>query len=300
MNNPLVSVLIISYNHEKYLSEAVYSVLNQTYKNIELIVVDDKSPDGSVQLLTELSKKEGFIFLPSDVNLGLNNNIARGIDNATGDFIAILASDDIMVPEKIEKQLLYLDQTQKDGVYATGFSLIDGVKKFMNLNPVFLSGNKYKILQYVYTHDWGAPLLLSGLFKQSIVKELVPMRKLYKSDDWAFLIKIYELFDIGFMNEALFYYRIHGLNMHKKYWFTLPIRLEVVSVLVPVGLRTQSIGNIMLSQGQYLLGDGKLGPGLKFFMSSICMNFSASNLILIAKSITLFVINKFSRKAKAN
>lgn len=298
MINPLVSIIVVCYNHVSYVEQCIQSIVEQTYKNIEIIVADDCSTDGSVLLLEELTNKYDFIFLPSIANQGLNSNILKGLDKATGAFIAIIASDDYLVESKIEKQMHYLIKHNKEAVFSTGFAVSEKkISSPIKINKVFSQANNKAILNYVYQYDWGAPLLQSGLFKKTIFFELIPIRKDFKSDDWAFLIKCYELYNTGYLNEPLFYYRLHATNTHKRYWFTFPMRLDIAARLVPKEFKTKSFGNIMLSQGQYLVADGKLGTGLKFFMSSICMNFSLSNLILIAKSITLFIINKFSRKA---
>ena len=108
MDNPKVTVLIVCYNHIQYLEESIYSVLNQTYKNIEIIVADDFSQDGSPDRLKLLSEKLNFIFLANETNIGLNETIIKASEYATGSFISILSSDDYLDVEKIHKQIKYL------------------------------------------------------------------------------------------------------------------------------------------------------------------------------------------------
>ena len=90
--SPLVSIIVVCYNHVSYVEQCIQSIVEQTYKNIEIIVADDCSTDGSVLLLEELTNKYDFIFLPSIANQGLNSNILKGLDKATGAFIAIGSS----------------------------------------------------------------------------------------------------------------------------------------------------------------------------------------------------------------
>ena len=288
MDNPKVTVLIVCYNHIQYLEESIYSVVNQTYKNIEIIVADDFSQDGSPERLKLLSKKLNFIFLANETNIGLNETIIKASEYATGSFISILSSDDYLDAEKIYKQVKYLLETNKDGVYANGYSVINEKKRKITINPVFAQNSKTKILNYIYQYDWEAPLLQSGLFRKNIVTDLIPIRKNFKSDDWAFLIKAYEEYDIGYMNEPLFFYRLHSTNSHKNYWFTFPMRIEIASRMVPESYRMKAVANIMASQGKYLLKDKNFFSGLKFFISSLALNLSFKNILVMIKSTLLF------------
>ena len=100
----LVSVIIPAYNHEKYIGDAINSVLNQTYKNIELIVEDDLSTDNTVKEIKKIKDKRlKTIF--SKKNKGPVRTMNHLLSMCKGDYIAILGSDDIWYPEKLEKQL---------------------------------------------------------------------------------------------------------------------------------------------------------------------------------------------------
>lgn len=291
MINPIVTIIVVCYNHAAYLEECISSIANQSYENIELIVADDFSTDESAELLLKLSKKENFIFLPNECNIGLNNTLIRAIELAKGSFISIIAADDYMHYNKISTQLSYLTTTGKDGVYSTGFSVTDNKKEIILLNEVFLQNDNKKILNYIYQFDWGAPLLQSGLFSTKIIKDLLPLRKQYKSDDWAFLIKAYEQYDIGYINEALFYYRLHPTNTHKKYWQTFPMRVDLAAGLIPAEYRIKALSNIMLTQGQYLMADKNVFAACKFYLNSLIFNFSFIKVWWIFKSTAVFFRN---------
>ena len=101
-----VSVIIGVYNSEKYIEETIRSVLNQTYKNFELIVIDDGSTDKSFEIVAKLAEKDKRIkFLKNDRNLGVSATRNRLIDIAKGEYVAIMDSDDISLPERLEKQV---------------------------------------------------------------------------------------------------------------------------------------------------------------------------------------------------
>lgn len=108
---PLVSIIIPTYNGEKYIKEAVENALNQTHQNIEVIVIDDGSKDKTLQIIFQLSKKDSRItILKNPVNLGFVKTLNKGIQKAKGKYIARLDDDDFWVDsQKIEKQVNFLE-----------------------------------------------------------------------------------------------------------------------------------------------------------------------------------------------
>ena len=106
---PLVSVIVPCYNHEKYVEETIESIVNQTYENIELIVIDDGSKDASPQIIEELSKKYNFKFIHRS-NKGLSATLNEGIRLSQGKYISVCASDDKLKLDKIEKQVKFMEE----------------------------------------------------------------------------------------------------------------------------------------------------------------------------------------------
>ncbi|WP_417558700.1 glycosyltransferase family 2 protein [Mesoflavibacter zeaxanthinifaciens] len=115
MSELLVSIIIPSYNSKVYLKEAVTSALNQTYKPLEIIVVDDGSIDNTSDLFPEFESKEVRCF--SIVNGGASSARNFGLSKATGDYIQFLDADDILAPTKIEKQLALMERLNADVCY---------------------------------------------------------------------------------------------------------------------------------------------------------------------------------------
>lgn len=109
MSAPLVSVIMPLYNCERYVREAVDSVLAQTYGNLELIVVDDCSSDASPQII-ELYGDSRIRLLRHEVNRGAAAARNTAIEHARGDYIAFLDSDDAWYPDKLEKQMAFMDR----------------------------------------------------------------------------------------------------------------------------------------------------------------------------------------------
>lgn len=102
----LITVICSCYNHEKYVCKSIQSVLNQTYKNIQLIVVDDCSSDNSVEVIENFIKNFPEIqFIKNNKNLGVTKSISNAMKYHKGDFFIDLAADDILLPNCIEIQL---------------------------------------------------------------------------------------------------------------------------------------------------------------------------------------------------
>ena len=105
---PVVSVVIPLYNTEKYIAECIESVLDQTLGAFEVLVVDDGSRDRSAQIVEEIAGRDGRVRLlrhPGGVNLGVSRTRRRGIEEASGDYIAFLDADDAFEPSKLERQV---------------------------------------------------------------------------------------------------------------------------------------------------------------------------------------------------
>lgn len=120
---PKVSIIIPSYNHKKYILQTINSIMEQTYKNIETIVLDDGSTDGSVEFLKDLQTKFKFQLVLKE-NEGICTTLNKGLDLASGEFIVIIASDDYMPKERITQQVDLLMKNNFDAI-AGGVTLID-------------------------------------------------------------------------------------------------------------------------------------------------------------------------------
>ncbi|MCR1808488.1 glycosyltransferase family 2 protein [Stenotrophomonas geniculata] len=114
----LVSVVIPLYNTEKYIEETMQSILDQTYKNIEIVIVDDGSKDQSPSIVKNLAEKYlGQVKYVHQKNQGVSVARNTGIENASGEYIAFLDSDDLWHPTKIEKQVESMHKNEMDACY---------------------------------------------------------------------------------------------------------------------------------------------------------------------------------------
>lgn len=136
-HRPLVSVLMASFNHEKYVAEAIRSALDQTLQDVELIIVDDGSTDRTVDEIRRF-KDTRITFAPLERNHGLAVAKRQALEMATGTYVAILNSDDVFLPEKLEKQVRFLQERPELGAVFTGVHLIDETGR-----PFRQSGHPY-------------------------------------------------------------------------------------------------------------------------------------------------------------
>ena len=106
-NTPLVSILAICYNHERFVEETLSSIKNQTYKNIELVIIDDFSTDNSVKVISNWIKNNNIVcqFVIHQKNKKLCETLNEGVNLCKGEFLQFMACDDILELDKIENQL---------------------------------------------------------------------------------------------------------------------------------------------------------------------------------------------------
>lgn len=140
---PKVSVIIPVYNSEKFVKEAVLSILNQTYQDFEIIVIDDASQDASIREIQELPQDK-ITILHNEVNKGISYSRNRGLEASHGEYIALLDHDDIAVLDRLECEVNYLDIHKEISVVGGHHRHIDEVGRDLDkqwsvyLNPNYL------------------------------------------------------------------------------------------------------------------------------------------------------------------
>src|SRR5690606_21799141 len=124
---PLVSVICLCYNHARFLAEALDSVLNQTYKNLEIIVVDDQSTDNSRAIIEDyVSRFPQIKYLPNEQNLGNCTAFNRAYRLSKAKYLIDFATDDVFLPERIAEQVAAFEKLDKSyGVLFTDAEFID-------------------------------------------------------------------------------------------------------------------------------------------------------------------------------
>lgn len=133
--NPLVSIIVVTYNSQSYIEETLESVKNQTYSNIELVISDDFSTDRTVFFATKWIKEnekyfKNYKIIQSDKNTGISKNVNRGIKEANGEFIKLLAGDDILLGNCVEDSLNFILDNNLEFCFANAYPFADGCQPY--------------------------------------------------------------------------------------------------------------------------------------------------------------------------
>jgi len=186
-SEPLVSIIIPCFNYADYLPETINSVLNQTYKNLEIIIVDDGSIDQTKDLSQKFSKQDSRIRYFYQKNNGTSSAKNFGIEVSTGDFIQFLDADDILLPNKIGKQVQYFKKDRN-------LDIVYGDARFFESETKKLYKN-YNLTNYKWMPE------VSG-FGEKIIKELAYKNMMVIC---APLVKKSSLLNVGIFDKRLKY-----------------------------------------------------------------------------------------------
>jgi glycosyltransferase involved in cell wall biosynthesis len=148
MENPVVTVICICFNHERFVREAIESVVRQTYKPVELIVVDDHSSDNSTSVILEAKSENPDIrFIANYRNIGICRSFNRAFELSVGEYVIDLAADDMLEPERIEKSIEAFKKNPRAGVNFCDAWYID--EKSRVIRPHYKRKKDGKIIQKI-------------------------------------------------------------------------------------------------------------------------------------------------------
>lgn len=214
-DNIKFSIIVTSYNYEQYISKTLESLANQTYKNFEVIIVDDGSKDSSVEIIEQYTKKyENFHLIQHEQgeNKGMIASIKLALENASGDYIAFCESDDYLSEDYLQEKFNYILNNENTVILANAIQTIGSnsadeyVAKVTTLFNDSKNDNKYFYYMYKYNI---IPTLSSVCIKASVLRQcdfdaFVPAW----FDYWVYR-QITLNYNIDFINKKLTYWRIH-------------------------------------------------------------------------------------------
>ena len=188
-NNQLISVIVPVYNVDKYLHGCIDSLLAQTHKNIEIIIVNDGSTDNSGAICDQYASEHNNIKVFHKQNNGVSSTRNLGLANATGDYIAFLDSDDIVSPDMYES-LLFLCKENNTKISACGIQIHHPTKTYdrylPNENQVI---SNQTALEYTIRNNGFFPTPVNKLFSKSVVDNIRFDEDLHMSEDYLFLVE---------------------------------------------------------------------------------------------------------------
>lgn len=205
---PTVSVIIPCYNRESYISETIESVLAQTYKDFELIVINDGSTDGSKEVILQYTDRLTFLEHAGGVNRGQSASLNLGLMHCTGKFICILDSDDLFAPEKLEQQLQALKNSPEIGlVYSNGKSTnSEGVPQF----TIYPDDHKAPAGPDEILLNCSVNLPSNSMVRRSVLERAGPFSEtLRAAHDHDMILRLSEISKFEYINQIHWYYRRH-------------------------------------------------------------------------------------------
>jgi len=206
MTEPLVSVLMTAFNRERFISEAVESVLNQRYKNLELIIVDDCSTDKTVEIAKqfELSDSRVKVYI-NKINLGDYPNRNKAASYATGKYLKYLDSDDVMYPYCLEVMVNAMETFPEA---AFGLSSIDEERIFpILISPSEIYNEAFFTNKNHFSRGPGSSIIRRDIFNE--INGFVEERHIGDTDMWLKLAQRYSMVKFQF---GIYWNRLHPLT----------------------------------------------------------------------------------------
>lgn len=227
---PLVSVVIPCYNHEKFVQDCIQSVINQTYENIELIIIDDGSKDGSVEKIQEMIPicKQRFIrfefrYRP---NKGLSATLNEALEWCEGEYYSAIASDDIMLENKSDIQVNYLlENNECNGVFG-GIEVFNFEKSKKNR----LTNIRKYDFNSIFLHYHNLPTV-TQMFRLKAIRNVGGYNNLILLEDWYMNLKLTEGGGtLDYIPCILAKYRRHEDNLSSKFELIHQGRLDIIEL----------------------------------------------------------------------
>jgi glycosyltransferase involved in cell wall biosynthesis len=210
ISNPKVSVVMAVYNSEKYINMSINSIVNQTYKNWEFIIINDHSNDATEDILNNYKSRKIKV-LNLKKNIGSYRCLDLGFKLCAGKYIAILDSDDISHKNRLKAQVAELEKDENTGLVATWYKVINENNKIINFVKM-PENNKFNIIfpcQNLICNS-------STMFRRKIFKELKFYNKnIFYSYDYKFYLEIFKKYKIKIIKNFYTSYRIHSRQRTK-------------------------------------------------------------------------------------
>lgn len=211
---PKVSVCIPNYNCAKFIGKAIQSVLNQTFTDFELIIVDNCSTDNSEEVIKSFSDPR-IRFYKNETNIGMTRNWNRCISLARGEYISILCSDDAYMPRFLEKTTVMLDSNLRVGMAYTACSIIDDESCAIETFRPWKNGAVQNGCEAFRKIVWSNFVALSGaIFRKECFGILGGFdESLTYAPDWEMVARVSLHYDLAYTPEILSCYRRHAANL---------------------------------------------------------------------------------------
>jgi len=227
MSQPLVTIIAVCYNQVKWVKQTLDSILKQSYQNIQLIVADDGSTDGSKDIIRQWmdQNNKDTVFIDHPKNLGLTKNINSAIPFVKGDYYQVFGCDDIMLPDKISKQVKMMEEDKQISIVYSDMYLMDIDGKDFGLSYYQRNKHKKPGSGWLY-NDLVDRIIISApsvLIRTNVLKELRGYNEALDFEDYEFFLRASRKFQFYYDEDKTIYYRITGSSLstakHEKKYF---------------------------------------------------------------------------------
>lgn len=213
MSSPLVTVFITAYNAEKYIAEALESIINQTYRNLEILVVNDASEDNTLKIIESYQDKDNRIrLINNNKNRGIPYNRNLGLTEANGKYLAIMDSDDLSDPNRIYKQVNYMEKNPEIDAIGTHYKVIGS--KFRNkISSRYNTPEEIKV-RLLFANPIANPT--SMIRKNTLEKYNIRYNnEFFVAQDYDLWLQISKVGKIAILPDYLLTYRVGHNNISK-------------------------------------------------------------------------------------
>ena len=213
-----MTVIIPAYNASAFLSDAVASVLVQTHPEVEVIVVDDGSTDDTAALLAQWQARDPRIRAVHQHNRGLAAARNAGLNVACGQYVAFLDADDVIHPEKLERQIAYLEAHPHTDLVYSDYTTADA--ELRPLTDEYIGTKRMPLREaYIYTNVFP---IMAPLLRRSMVERVGGFDEgLRACEDWDYWVRCERAGTFGYLPGLYSTYRMHGMQMHRDLNFML-------------------------------------------------------------------------------
>ncbi len=214
-NNPLISIVVPVYNVEKYLKKCIQSIINQTYKNLEIILVDDGSSDNSGKICDEFAQKDSRIKVIHKINGGQADARNKALDIMNGEWVSFVDSDDFIHSSHVENLYLQAVRNNSD-ICVCGFKIVDENYKIIKSIKINFSDSLNGNLAFKYSLNSKIdPSLWNKIFKSSLFKSVRFVKGIYYEDRELIHRIFYKADRVSFLDsESYFYLERVGSTMN--------------------------------------------------------------------------------------
>ncbi len=294
MLDPLVSIVIPCYNHEGFIQDSIQSVIDQTYDNIELIIIDDGSKDNSISKIQDMvdSCEQRFVRFEfrSRCNKGLSETLNEAIEWCEGEYYSAIASDDIILKDKTQIQVDFLVEHQDVSAVFGGIKLIDENNKILSTR---LRDAELYSFEKIIMHKQDLPAPTQMIRLESI-KKVGGYDPSLVIEDWYMWLKLIKIGNIFYINEVFSLYRQHDNNISKNLVKMQQGKLDVLSCFKDSVYYDKAIANVKWMNAYDDYRYNEANKRASFLTLFYMKPFKAANLIV--KMVIKKVKGKFVSK----